>query len=367
MSHVRPKRFDIHAVRLTAEEGFVLSRIDAALDVKELATRTGLDAGRVAEIVQRLAAEGAIDLEGAGAAPNEGAGGAPAALEELIEVKDDEPADELIEVKDDEADASAAAQEPQEPEEATPLTAAEAEDDARAAEGEREQRKIYETHYRSMSRDERVLAAQTATASHLLALCLDPEPQVIQAVLQNPTSGFEHARAIAFHHRTAAGLEMCGRRSELVADAGVQRRLIRNPQLPDALLRKLLQPKPLLDVYRISIDRENPERSRVKVRELLRKKFTLASADERAALLIKTEGRALMVLAGCAFDAHTTQILCGRTTYTVLFVQNIARFSAAPPALLTHLLKQPLVRRNPGLRKMLLQHKNTPAEAKKSF
>ncbi len=377
---VRPKPFDVRSLKLSAEEGFVLSRVDAPVSVRELVTMTGLAEERVVEIVGLLADQGAVEVE-------------RAAGEGLVIASDFDPdtpvldpvldlAPESDRLPDLERDAS-------HDREAAPVPAADpasdadsdADSDAESASdadsasdsdadpeiGDREYRKIYESIYRPMSRDARAAAAQTVEGSHLIALCLDPEPMVVAAVMSNPKVGLEHARTIAFHHRTAAGLELCARRTDVMADSGVQRRLLRNPQLPETVLRKIVHPKLLLEVYRISIDRENPERSRVKVRELLRKKFTVATADERAALLIKTEGRALLILAGCPLDAHTTTILCGKTTYTVMFVQNIARFSAAPPALLAHLLKQPLVRRNFGLRKLLLQHRNTPAEAKKNL
>jgi hypothetical protein len=99
----------------------------------------------------------------------------------------------------------------------------------------------------------------------------------------------------------------------------------------------------------------------------MQKKFMLASPDERAALLVRTEGRCLVLLVNCALDARTTQMLTSKTSYTVLFIQNLARWSATPPAVLTHLLKQPLVRQNQGLKKMILKHRNVPSDAKRSL
>ena len=389
---VRPKPFDVRSLKLSAEEGFVLSRVDAPVSVRELVTMTGLAEERVVEIVGLLAEQGAVDVE---RAAEEGLAIASdfdpdiPVLDPVLDLApESDPLPDLERdashdrdsapvpaadtdpdsVSDADSDADADADSASDADaDAASDADADADPDADPEIGDREYRKIYESIYRHMSRDARAAAAQTVEGSHLVALCLDPEPMVVAAVMSNPKVGLEHARTIAFHHRTAAGLELCARRTDVMADSGVQRRLLRNPQLPETLLRKIVHSKPLLEVYRISIDRENPERSRVKVRELLRKKFTIATADERAALLIKTEGRALIILAGCPLDAHTTTILCGKTTYTVMFVQNIARFSAAPPALLSHLLKQPLVRRNFGLRKLLLQHRNTPAEAKKNF
>ncbi len=220
--------------------------------------------------------------------------------------------------------------------------------------------------YRPMARDERVAAALEANGDRLLALCFDPEAAVIHAVLESRAFGLAHARMIAAHHHTQPGLESVAKRSDHLSDAQVQRKLLRNPQLPVTVLNRLVNPKMLLEVHKIAIDREIPERTRLLAREILRKKFMLASSDERAALLFKTEGRCLVLLVNCSLDAHATQIMCSKSNYTVLFIQNLSRWTATPPPLLGHLLKTPVVRRNLGLKKMLLKHPNTPSEAKRS-
>jgi len=349
MTRIKPKSIDPRSLKLSPEEGFVLSRVDSALSVKDLVALTGFDEGRIVEIVDNLANQGALEVEGAG-----GGGGAPTtrpATKRSAELEEEPPIEEP------------AAEEP----ELTAEEAAEnAADDAEDETADRNYRQIYETLFRPMEKDARAAAAHNAEGSHIHALCYDPDPQIIHALMSNPRFGLEHARAVAFHHRTSAGLDMIGKRSELVADTGVQRRLLRNPQLPDQLLRKIVSPKLIMDIYKTAIDREIPERTRVMTREHLRKKFMLASADERAAFLFKTEGRCLILLVNCAIDAHTTQILCSKNTYTVLFIQNLARWSATPPPVLAHLLKQQLVKRNIGLKKMILKHPNCPSEAKRN-
>jgi hypothetical protein len=50
-----------------------------------------------------------------------------------------------------------------------------------------------------------------------------------------------------------------------------------------------------------------------------------------------------------------------------MFVQSVAKFGAAPPGLLAHMIKQPFVRKNQALRKMLLAHPNMPGDAKRSL
>jgi hypothetical protein len=376
MVTVRPKTVDFRGMRLSPEEGFVLSRLDAPLTMKDLVVLTGLEEARVREIVLRLVEEGAVDIEGS-LAPE------PEPLPELEVIGPVDPEEALPElevigpVDPEEALPELEVIGPVDPEEALPelevIGPVDPEEEAQEAAAEedrpadREYRKIYETKFRGLDREARVLAAAGAEGGELMALCHDADPQVIHAVFTNPKVGLDHARLIAFHHHTHVGLEMVGRRSDFLADSQVQRRLLGNPQLPETLLGRIIHPKLLTDVYKISINREIPERSRIKTRSLLQKKFMIASADERAALIIKTEARCLMQLVDCAIDARTTQILCGKTTYSILFIQNVARWSATPPQLLKHLLRQQVVRQNPGLRKLLLKHANVPSDVKRSL
>jgi hypothetical protein len=98
---------------------------------------------------------------------------------------------------------------------------------------------------------------------------------------------------------------------------------------------------------------------------LFRQRFTAAAAEERVEVVWKTEGRILAALSGLTFDSRMTSILCSRTYTSVMLVQNLARFPAAPPPLLACLLRQPLVKRQPHLKNLLLQHPNTPSDAKR--
>lgn len=421
MNRIRQLAIDMRSLTLSPEEGFVLSRVDGTTTVKELVALTGLDEGRIVDIVGRLREEGAVEVEGASevasAAPSRSRGvtaarsnsrempavrasSSPAttthassetAIEEPAAVEADtegepfpqteEPASEQDsptesafseEVVEGQEAEDAVALEPHEATEATSLAPElEGTEDAELTDeekrNERAYRQIYETVYHPMSRDERIKKAQEVTGSDLFALCFDPDPQIIHAVLSNSHAGFDHARLIALHHRTHVGLEAVAKRSDYIKDALVQRRLLRNPQLPGTILNRMVNPKLIMDVYKIAIDREIPERTRVMTREILRKKFMLASSDEKASLILKTDGRCLILLVNCSLDAHATKILCGKQTYTVLFIQNVARWSASPPALLAHLLKTAVVRRNMGLRKMILKHPNMPSDIKRNF
>jgi hypothetical protein len=226
-------------------------------------------------------------------------------------------------------------------------------------------RHLYETRYRNLETGVREQAARQASGADLFALCLDPSPQVVLALLDNSEFGLAHARALAQHHQTDRGLEILARRAQLLRDSHVQRRLMQNIQTPDIVLERVLRFKRLLDMYRLSVDRDLPERNRVRVRARLRPYFSRAEPEDRAALIIKTEGRCLNSLAGCTFDARTTQMLCNLSTLSTLFIQNLARFSATPPMLIAKLLKSPSVQRQPQLRAMLARHPNAGSEAKR--
>jgi hypothetical protein len=226
-------------------------------------------------------------------------------------------------------------------------------------------RQIYETRFRELELGEREALARGATGSELFALCLDPAPQVVSALLENSQFGLGHARSLAQHHPTDRGLEILSRRAQLVRDSHVQRRLLQNAQAPDVVLDRVLRHKRLIDIYRLSIDRDLPERNRVRVRSRLRPIFTRAEPEDRVALIMKTEGRCLANLSGCTFDSRTTQILCNQTIASALFIQNLARFPATPPALIAKLLRSAPVQRQPPLRALLMKHPNAGGESKR--
>lgn len=433
MKTVRPKPLGAGTenLHLSAEEDFVLARIDGQLTVRDLVALTGIDEPRVEQIVSKLAAEGAVTLEGAEASsdylPDVGSGPslpsdgettsladfaaalgmdpsafaageskkraaveAPvheervesrsnypppatsefpepmpeplpdvltkAAHEELIELGpgDEAPTDELIEVGpgDELANEAEAAADAEENEEAAVLK-------------EQDYRKIYEARFHALPVDARVGLAKLAHGADLLALCLDADSRVIAGILENATTGLQHVRLIAFHHRTGVGLEMVTRRQDFLRDLLVERRLLRNPMSGDTVLGRVLATKRLFQTYKIAIDRDVPELTRSKSRGHMRKKYQSAPSEERADLVLRTEGRCLIYMTGCAFDAKMTQILCGKPYNSILFIQNLAKFSATPPALLAHLMKQPFVRKHAPLKKLLLQHPNMPGEVKR--
>ena len=233
------------------------------------------------------------------------------------------------------------------------------------ADAELNYRRLYETHFRDLPLGARELAARQASGSELFALCMDPAPQVLSALLENPTFGLAHARHAASQQHNDRGIEILARRAAFLRDSQVKRRLLQNPQTPDVVLERLLATERLAVIYRASIDRDLPERNRVRVRARLRPHFTRAEPEDRAALILKTEGRCLAYLAGCTFDARTTQILCNHSAFSTLFIQNLARFSATPPTLIAKLLRSPMVQRQPPLRMSLMRHPNAGSEARR--
>jgi hypothetical protein len=227
------------------------------------------------------------------------------------------------------------------------------------------QRKLYETALRQLAPDERATRAKTVEEPELSALCFDPLPAVIHALLDNPRFSLTQARLVAAHHRTPSGLEALAARAALAADAGVRRALLRNPQLSTGLLRRLHGGRRLLEQHKLVVSRDVPEQTRRAARELLRARFSTADAEERVEVIVKTEGRCLSAVAGLPVDGKTAALLCSRTYTSTLLVQNISRWAACPPALIAHLMRQELVRRSPSLKLLLGRHPNAPADTRR--
>jgi len=235
----------------------------------------------------------------------------------------------------------------------------EAEEDAPAAAARAEtHRARFEQQLHARPVDERVALARVAIEPDLSALCFDPTAEVVRAVLVNPRTGLVQARLIAAHHRTTAGLEALGGRTALTNDPGVRRGLLQNPLLPVGLYRRLWSPRRLLEQYLVATSRDTPEQVRAMARDLLRASFNQRTGEERAELILTTEGRCLASLVGLTLDGHTTALLCRRTYVSTLLIQNLARWSAAPPPLIAHLRRQDAVKRNAPLRQLLERHPN---------
>jgi hypothetical protein len=123
-------------------------------------------------------------------------------------------------------------------------------------------------------------------------------------------------------------------------------------------------PKRLLEIYKASIDRDIPDRTRNSAKNLFRNKFGVASSEEKFEIIWHTEGRVLPQLLGQTIDQKTSSMFQARNFTSIMLIQAFARFPATPPGILAHMLKQPLVKRQAHLRNMILQHPNVPSEAK---
>jgi hypothetical protein len=226
-------------------------------------------------------------------------------------------------------------------------------------------RQLFERELHALPVESRAALALTAEEPDLSALCFDPLPAVVAQLLANPRFGLNQARLLAAHHPHPSGLQAVAAREAFLRDAEVQRLLLRNVQLPPGVLQRVLGPKRLLDVFKLSISRDIPEKNQRAAREALRHKFAnTAAADDKVELLFHTEGRVLPQLVGLGLDQKTSAILCARTYSSLLLVQNLARWGATPPSVLAHLLKQSVVRHAPQVRALLLQHPNTPHHAR---
>jgi hypothetical protein len=307
---------DLLALPLDPLQGYLLSRLDGTLDLATLSALLSMDQEQVTVLVEGLVAMGAVDPETPG----------PPAESSLA------------------------------PEPAAPKPVAE--ESPLAASRTTTHRQLFEQHLHHRALDQRVAQAQVAVEPDLSAWCFDPTAEVIRALLENPRIGPVQARLIALHHRTTAGLEALGARPAFTSDDGVRRALLQNPLLPPGLYRRLWSSKRLLEQYLVTTSRDAPEQTRTMARDALRASFSQRGGEERVELILTTEGRCLGVLTGLTIDGHTTALLCRRTYVSTLLIQNIGRWSAAPPQLIAHLRRQDVVRRNPALRQLLERHPN---------
>ncbi|MFP2925623.1 hypothetical protein ACLESO_10465 [Pyxidicoccus sp. 3LG] len=354
---------DLRKLVLSPEEGFVLSRLDGATPARNLPALTGLPVEKLRTILSKLVSEGALlPVATAPSAPPVGATD-PEPRMNPQRAPPPEPEEELPTL-----DLSVAEEAEAPPPEGAAADAAA--DDTEPVEDEPEvalgnYRQLFETRLHPLPEDQRVAHAHAAEDPVLSALCFDPLPSVIKAVLENARTGLAHARLVARNHRNPVGLEALCARAAFSADAGVRRWLVRNPQFPSALFRRLWGMRRLMELFKVSNDRDIPEGTRRSAREVMRQRFSTGPSEEKLELIINTEGRCLAALIGLPVDGKTASLLCGRTYRSPMLIQNIARWSAAPPALIAHLLKQEAVRRQPQLRMLLARHPNAPADAKR--
>jgi len=225
-------------------------------------------------------------------------------------------------------------------------------------------RQLFERKLHALAAESRASFALTAEEPILSALCFDPLPAVAVQLLNNPRFGLQQARLLAAHHPHPSALQALGARDMFLRDAEVQRLLLRNVQLPASVLHRVLAPRRLLDLFKLSVSHDLPEKNLRATREALRHRFANAAPEEKVELLFHSEGRVLAQLTGLPLDQKTAALVCGRTVSSLLLVQNLARWSATPPTVLAHLLKQAVVKHQPQVRALLLRHPNVPSNAR---
>ena len=321
---------DPSTLPLDAVQRILLSQLDGTDDVETLAQAMGLPLERMEALLSELVAMGAVTAEGHASIGSDGPNFL--AIEAITPPIDPEP----LEMEDQQS----------------------IEDSSAEVAEASTHRKLFEHVLHHQPVDGRVALARLAVEPELSAYCFDPMPKVIQSILENPSVGLMHARLIATYHRNPTGLEAVASRVAFANDLGVRRRLLQNPQLPGTVFRRLWSPRRLSEQYLVTISRDAPEQTRRLARDVLRVSFLQRTGEERVELILSTEGRCLALLAGLTIDGKTTALLCRRTYVSTLLIQNIARWSAAPPQLIAHLRRQDAVRRNPQLRLMLERHPN---------
>lgn len=219
---------------------------------------------------------------------------------------------------------------------------------------------IYREKFAHMNADQRVAEATMQTGVSLLALCHDTDPRVIKRVLDNHSSGLDHARLIAKVHKTSVGLGFVCNNPSLAKDERVQRNLLKNPVLGESQLKTILIPKNLKQTWKIAMGTEITQNNKSRARKMVKEKFETASHEERAAFIYDTEGRPLILLSDVPLGEKTIALLCRRTYNSMLLIQNLVKFSKTPPKLLKRLEVQSIVKHNQGMKRRIKMHPNYP-------
>jgi hypothetical protein len=351
---------EMDGLALTAEEGFVLSRLDTALTLDQVVELTGIAGERVEQILSLLEDKGLLASDTPSMRP-------------IMATIPDSDFDGQAAPADDEATTPSLP--PAAPSSAPGLSSIEPPAWSEPPPKQEQEldpnlhdptfRKLYDLRLRALPLEKRIGLAGRQTREALFALCLDPEPVVIRAVLMNPELVRSHARVIALNHSDPIGLELLASTRDLLEDTQVEWLLLRNAYLPTELATRILTPKGLNAVFEVWADGGVSEAARAVARELIRERFSAAPPEERAAVIWGTEGNVLPALSGLMLDGRTVAILSSRSYTSVIFVRNLLKFGSCPAPLLGYLSKQGLVRRNPQLKSMLLAHPNTPLDAKR--
>ena len=393
MDDWKPKpnvKFDLHGLKLDPQQGFVLSRIDGATSFRELVLLTGMSGEAMHEALSVLMQSGAVlsddcpqefsmeedayallntldeqfpvdDLSGESTALDVEAIAGSEAVSDLGDEVSGATVSEKAENRSEDIEPKVIALEAGAAnEDSGMLDAVEDSETARWS-------GVYRDQWKGLPVAERIEAARSASSDELHTFCFDQNAKVLRAILDNAQVGLSHARLLAAHHVNGAGLDALAKKTHFLRDGQVQRAIMRNAQLSDALLTRILQPKALSEVHRIAFSRDVTERVRQQARKAFRTKFTRASAEEKVNLIIRSEGRCLTGLVGVALDGKSAALLSQRPIQSTLLVQNLVRWPSTPPPVLVHLSKQPVVLRSPPLKNSVLRHPNASAQVKRQL
>ncbi len=225
---------DLKALTLSPVQGYVLSRLDGATDLHNLSLITSLPEERLSGVLRELVQLGAVAADpSAPAAPITAEAEAGAEVEST-ELEDAEPPDAA---------------------------------ELATEETSKTHRALYAAELRELPVADRIWRATVAIDPTLSALCFDPLPQVIAALLDNPNAGPVQARLIAAHHPSGVGLDALTAKAAFAADAGVRRALLKNAHLSAGLYRRLWSSRRLLEQFKVAVSREITEGTRRAARD----------------------------------------------------------------------------------------------------
>ncbi|MBU0504756.1 hypothetical protein KJ708_02090 [bacterium] len=201
-------------------------------------------------------------------------------------------------------------------------------------------RQVYETQLRHLEVGVLVNQARTASAEDLYPYCYAThKTAVIMAVLQNTNAGPMHARLIAAHHQTSAGITALCSRTDFLRDDGVQRGLMRNPQAPEGRLRAMFQRMTLLNVSMKITGHETSQKARTMAKEIFREKFasSATATSDKVQVLMRSEGRCLDHLPSAPLDLATINMLKQRKGFSHYMIQRFKRIPGIPRSLIVHM------------------------------
>ncbi|HCC23346.1 TPA: hypothetical protein DF272_04165 [Candidatus Falkowbacteria bacterium] len=223
---------------------------------------------------------------------------------------------------------------------------------------------LYRQTVRDLPLSEKLHLARGAVGDLLKVLCHDQNAEVIIALLENPEFGLTHARIVAKHHHTAAGLEILTRKPTLVADSEIKTDLHRNHASTELVLTRSFHSLNLIRLHNIAGGHEAAEHAKLLARDALRAKFDQSSPDQQAQFIITTEGRCLRFFYQTQFKTETVEFLSKHCYLSFILVHNLLIFPGLPPAIVRAIFRSPVIWRNLEFRRRILGHTNCPTDVK---